>query len=310
MSALPGPSYESVLRELAAADDRIIVMTAENRAAIRNLPEALGERFIDTGINEQTLIGASAGLALRGRIPVVHALAAFLTMRAFEFIRTDVGVPGLPVKLVGYVPGLLSEANGPTHQALEDVALMRTIPGMRVFCPADEADLLLGLPVVVGDKAPWYVRFNALRAEIRHEPFVIGRAEVIREGSDVGMLVCGALLREAHKAASLLERSGIMTRLVNMRSVEPLDERTVIETVGRCRRVVTVEDHFVRGGLFSAVSEVLVRNGVPGYVTPISLEHEWFRPALLSDVLAGTGLRGDLLAERVREIVELAGTKR
>ena len=139
------PSYEDALYRLAEEDDRLIVMTAENRAAIRALPERLGARFIDVGIAEQTLVGMAAGLAVRGRIPVIHALAAFLTLRAFEFIRTDVGIPGLPVKLVGSFPGFVSEANGPTHQAIEDVALMRGIPNMKVFCPADLDDLLIGL---------------------------------------------------------------------------------------------------------------------------------------------------------------------
>jgi transketolase len=122
-------TYEATLGDLAEADDRIVVMTAENRAMLRNLPTRLGRRFIDTGISEQTLVGAAAGLARFGRVPVVHALAAFLTMRAFEFIRTDVGIPGLPVKLVGFVPGLLSDANGPTHQAIEDIASCARFPG-------------------------------------------------------------------------------------------------------------------------------------------------------------------------------------
>src|SRR5215470_12767192 len=112
--------YEEVLKERFAGDSSLIVMTAENRAAIRNLPALFGDRFIDVGICEQTLVGAAAGLALRGRTPVVHALASFLTLRAFEFIRTDVGIAQLPVKLVGAFAGFLSEANGPTHQALED----------------------------------------------------------------------------------------------------------------------------------------------------------------------------------------------
>src|SRR6185436_1840453 len=117
--------------------------------------------------------------ALRGRIPVVHALATFLTLRAFEFIRTDVGIGGLPVKLVGYVPGFLSEADGPTHQALEDVALMRVIPGMRVVCPADEAELVAALPLLLDDRAPCYIRYNAMPAAVRHrEPFAFGKAEV------------------------------------------------------------------------------------------------------------------------------------
>ncbi|MFM8743111.1 MAG: transketolase, partial [Cytophagales bacterium] len=117
-------NYEQLITELALADERFIIMTAENRALIRNIPNnpALANRFVDTGITEQTMIGMAAGLALRGRIPVVHALAAFLTMRAFEFIRTDVGIANLRVKLTGFIPGLLSDGNGPTHQAIEDVS--------------------------------------------------------------------------------------------------------------------------------------------------------------------------------------------
>src|SRR5436305_13855158 len=126
-------TYEELLEEIAAEDERLVVMTAENRAAIRNLPSKLGNRFIDVGICEQTMVGAAAGLALRGRTPVAHALATFITLRAFEFIRSDVGIGNLPVKLVGGVPGFLSDANGPTHQAVEDIALMRGIPNMQVF---------------------------------------------------------------------------------------------------------------------------------------------------------------------------------
>ena len=115
-------AYEQLLNSLATSDERIVVMTAENRAAIRTLPTHIGSRFIDVGICEQTLLGVAAGLAARGRRPIVHALAAFLTMRGFEFIRTDIGIGNLPVILVGGVPGLLSDGNGPTHQAIEDIA--------------------------------------------------------------------------------------------------------------------------------------------------------------------------------------------
>src|SRR5690606_39763980 len=125
-------NYEQKLLELVQKDERIVVLTAENRAAIRNLPSKIKDRFIDVGIAEQTMIGMAAGLALRGRIPIVHALSTFLTMRAFEFIRTDIGIANLPVKLVGADPGFLSEANGLTHQAIEDISIMRGIPGMNI----------------------------------------------------------------------------------------------------------------------------------------------------------------------------------
>src|SRR5215471_5206533 len=150
-------TYEQVLLETAERDERIVVMTAENRAAIRSLPGKLGARFVDVGICEQTMMGVAAGLALRGRIPIVHALAAFLTMRAFEFIRTDVGIAQLPVKLIGGVPGFLSEANGPTHQAIEDIAILRSIPGMQIVCPSDEKELVRALPAVLASAGPVYV---------------------------------------------------------------------------------------------------------------------------------------------------------
>src|SRR5262245_10656217 len=206
-------SYGEALLALALADERIVVMTAENRAPIRALPAALGDRFIDTGITEQTMVGMAAGLALRGRVPVVHALATFLTMRAFEFIRTDVGIPSLPVKLVGTVPGILSEANGPTHQALEDIALLRGIPGMRVFCPADRDDLVAGLEAVIADPSPWYIRHcdRAPADGVEHTPLEIGKAEVFDATAedDAAVIVAGALFNEAWEAAALLRDAGL-----------------------------------------------------------------------------------------------------
>src|ERR1700732_2662806 len=195
------PTYEETLLEIAKRDHTLVVMTAENRGAIRNLPAPLGARFIDVGIAEQTMIGAAAGLALRGRVPVCHALATFLTLRAFEFIRGDVGIARLPVKLIGAVPGFLSDGNGPTHQAIEDIALMRVIPHMQIVCPADEVELAAALPAVVASGEPCYVRFNATRATVEHvAPFEMGRAEVLSEGEDVSILTYGFMVREANVA--------------------------------------------------------------------------------------------------------------
>jgi transketolase len=288
----------------AAADERVVVLTAENRVPVRGLPARLGPRFVDTGIAEQTLVGMSAGLALRGRIPVAHALAAFLTMRAFEFIRTDVGIPGLPVKLVGYVPGVLSTANGPTHQALEDVALMRGVPSLKVFCPADAEDLVLGLPAVLADPAPWYVRYVDRAAVIRHEAFDIGRAEVVHRGTDVGLLVAGALFREANEAAGRLADAGLSVRLVNLRTLKPIDEESVVTTAETTRLVVTIEDHFRTGGLYAAVSELLCRHRVPTPVHAICLEDRWFTPGLLDQVLEHERLTAAHIAARVTAALE------
>src|SRR5262249_26946968 len=204
-------TYEESIATLAEAHPELMVLTAENRAAIRNLPARLGARFVDVGIAEQTMVGMAAGLALRGRRPIVHALAAFLTMRAFEFIRTDVGIAGLPVIFVGGVPGFLSEANGATHQAVEDVALMRAIPGMQIVCPADADELVAALPALLASGRPAYVRYHAGPAlGGSRRGYALGRAEVVGAGSDVdvAILCYGLLVREALAARALLADEG------------------------------------------------------------------------------------------------------
>lgn len=294
------PTYESTLEKLAAEDPRLVVMTAENRAAIRGLPSKLGDRFVDVGIAEQTMIGAAAGLALRGRVPVCHALATFLVLRAFEFIRTDVGIPRLPVKLVGGVPGFLSDGNGPTHQAVEDVALMRGIPHMHVVCPADREELVAAMPAIVASGEPTYVRYCAAEPAVRHRtPFDLGKAEELSDGSDVAILTYGFLLGEAEKARAALESRGVSTRLVNLRSLVPLDERAVLDAARKTRLVVTFEDHFQTGGLYSIVCELLVRSGAKARVLPVALDQRWFHPARLDAVLAHEGFTGEALAKRV-----------
>jgi transketolase len=296
-------TYEQVLLETAERDERVVVLTAENRAAIRSLPPKLGSRFVDVGICEQTMLGMAAGLALRGRIPVVHALAAFLTMRAFEFVRTDVGIARLPVKLVGYVPGLLSDGNGPTHQAIEDIALMRGIPHMQIFCPADLDELLAILPHVVRSPSPCYVRYIDTKSTILHGPFEPGVAEAVSDGEDVTILTYGLLVGEAVRALDILQSRGISVRLLNLRTLKPIDERAILDAARTTRFLVTLEDHFLTGGLYSIVSEILVRSGVLCSVVPMALEERWFRPGLLCDVLVNEGFAAEKIADKVAGVV-------
>lgn len=298
-------TYEERLKSIAFENDDVIVMTAENRAAIRNLPAALGDRFIDVGICEQTLVGAAAGLALRGRTPVVHALAAFLTLRAYEFIRTDVGIGKLPVKLIGGVPGFLSEANGPTHQSIEDIALMRQIPNMQIFCPADEEELVDALPAIIESRFPCYVRANGRERVVQHrEEFQIGKAELLSDGYDIAILSYGFLIREAVSAAELLEAEGLSVRLLNLRTLKPIDEQSLLDAARNTQMLVTLEDHFLTGGLYSIVAELLVRERLTCSVLPIAFEDRWFRPALLDDALRYEGFTGEQIAERVEKALK------
>ena len=292
-------NYEEFLIQLMAKDDRYLAVTAENRAPMRNLPARFPDRFLDVGIAEQTMIGMAAGLALRGRIPIVHALASFLTMRSFEFIRTDIGLGNLPVKLVGALAGFLSEANGPTHQALEDIALMRGIPRMNVFCPADEADMLAGLPRVLSSSAPFYIRYNDLKPQTEHVPYEIGKAEVFGDGRDVAILCYGFLFHQALAAKEALAGKGLGVRLVNLRTLKPIDEEALVAAARDCKLVVTVEDHFLSGGLYTMLAEVLLRHRITARVLPFALEEKWFKPAPLHDALEYEGFTGGRMAERI-----------
>ncbi len=296
-------NYEETLAGLAKKDERIVVMTAENRALIRNMPALLGDRFIDTGITEQTMIGAAAGLALRGRIPVVHALASFLTMRAFEFIRTDVGIAHLPVKLCGYIPGFLSDANGPTHQAIEDVSILRGIPGMEVYAPADENDLVAMLPDMINSPNAAYIRINNKKMSYQHSDYVPGKAEVISEGNDITLLTYGLLFENTFRAKAMLEEKGYSVGMVNLRSLKPMDEELILNIAGNTSLIVTVEDHFLTGGLFSILAEIFLKNTITCPVFPMALRNRWFKPALLNSVFEFEEFTPEKIAEHtVREL--------
>jgi transketolase len=293
-------NYESCLNKITDSNERVMVLTAENRAFIRNLPHQIKERFVDFGIAEQTMIGAACGLALRGKIPVCHALAAFLTMRSFEFIRTDVGIANLPVKLVGCFAGFLSEANGPTHQAIEDISLINSIPGICIFAPSDEEDMLIGLEQVINSPKPFYIRYNHLKPAVNHDSnFRIGKAEIINWGNDITIFTYGTLLRQAYEAMIILENKGISVRLINMRCLKPIDEGIIINSALETNLIVTIEDHFLCGGLYSIICEILVRNLINSHVLPFGIKDKWFKPCLLNDILTYEKFTGSDISQKI-----------
>ena len=301
--------YEQCLLDLANADDRIVVMTAENRGHMRNIPPLLGDRFVDVGIAEQTMIGAAAGMALRGRVVVTHALASFLTLRPLEFIRDDIGIPALPVIMVGMVPGVLSDGNGPTHQAIDDVMHMRGIPNINVCCPADIDELVEAMPVLARSGTPWYVRYHASeRSTPRDAPFEIGKAETVvaadAEQVDVTILTYGYMVQHAVRAADQLIGEGLAVRVVNMRTLQPVDVDAILHCIATSRTVVTVEDHLRYGGLYSIVAETLLEARRAADVLPIDLGLTWFPAGRLPDVLAHSGLDASSIASRILQHVD------
>lgn len=294
-------NYEQLLLNLITNDKKYFVLTSENRSMMRNLPPKFKNNFIDCGIAEQTMIGIASGLALRGRIPIAHALATFLTMRPFEFIRSNIGIQNLPVKLVGSVSGFLSDANGPTHQALEDISLMRGIPNMNIFCPADEDDMLKCLPKIYSDTSPFYIRFNASKPTVEHSNFEIGKAEVFGKGTEIAIFVYGFLFNQAYKAKEILESNGLHARLINLRTLKPIDEKTILDAVDNCKLIVTVEDHFITGGLYTILAEILLKNKKVVNILPFALMNKWFKPALLNDVLDHEGFTAEKITNKILE---------
>lgn len=293
-------TYEDLLKEIVLNDDRYIVMTAENRTDIKNLPFVLGDKFIDTGITEQTLIGSACGLALRSRVPIVHAFASFLTMRAFEFIRTDIGIANLPVKMIGISPGILSGPLGPAHQALEDVSLMRGIPNVNIFCPADSQDLLIGFRTVIESANPFYIRYVNEAGTYNHsEDFEIGKAELISDGDEIGILTYGYMFKHSLLAKEILESKGHSVRMINMRTLKPVDEKIILETAKKCKTLVIIEDHFLTGGLYSITAELFLRNQITAKVIPVCFNNKWFKPALIEYTLEYENLTGEKIAERI-----------
>jgi transketolase len=272
-------NYPEIIKNYALKDENVVVFTAENRAVVRDLPPILGDRFIDVGITEQNMIAMAAGMALRGRKPICHALTNFLLFRAYEFIRNDVGIPNLPIKLSGWIPGFLSDGNGPTHQSLEDVGLMSLIPGMQVFCPSDNEDMCLMLETIWNSPHPSYLRVNPRPAKIEHkQAFEIGKAEIIAQGIDLTLLVYGFLLEEALVAKEILEKDGLSVGLVNMRSLKPIDEECILQLTETTGKLVMIEDHFSTGGLYSKVCEILARNQKTSPLQSISMGERWFKP--------------------------------
>lgn len=295
-------NYQEIIKNFALQNENVVVFTAENRAVVRELPPLLNDRFIDVGITEQNMIGMAAGMALRGRTPICHALTNFLLFRAYEFIRNDAGIPHLPIKLSGWIPGFLSDGNGPTHQSLEDVGIMRLIPGMQVFCPSDNDDMCLMLEKIWNSPHPSYLRVNPRPSKIEHKtPFEIGVAETLFEGSDVTILVYGFLLEEVLVAREILLQSGLSVGLVNMRSLEPVDSKLILSLKSTTKKIVTIEDHFGVGGLFSIIADLFAKNQVMMPIQSISMENRWFKPGLLSEVLEFEGFTGAKLATRISD---------
>jgi len=255
------------LVQAAACNPDIIALEADLKDSTQSayFQEAFPSRYIECGIAEQNMVGIAAGLALAGKIPVVHSFACFISMRACEQVRTSVAYPNLNVKFLVSHAGVAAGTAGPTHHATEDIAIMRSIAGMTVFVPGDAREASLALDAALAHKGPVYIRLNAAEAEdvySEKDKFTRGQATLLRQGDDACIITTGTMMDCGVRAAEeLLSKHKIRARVLQMASIKPIDRNAIQDAAGQTPCLVTVEEHNIIGGLGSAVAEIVSETG-------------------------------------------------
>ena len=266
-------SYGEALAELSSVYPDLIVLDADLAAATKTgiFKKACPERFVDCGIAEGNMVGVAAGLAAAGKIPVAASFAMFATGRAFEQIRNSVAYPHLNVKIAGSHAGISTGEDGATHQCLEDIGIMRTIPGMTIICPADDVEARAAVKEYDG---PVYIRLGRLAIESFNDPetykFELGKGITLLDGDDVAVIATGLCVNEALKACKQLKEEGINARLINIHTIKPIDREIIVKAAKETGRIITIEEHNVIGGLGDAVCSV-VSEEYPVKVTKVGV---------------------------------------
>ncbi len=255
-------SFGEALCELAKTNEDIIVLDADLAAATKTsiFQKSFPERFRNCGIAEGNMIGVAAGLAACGKTPVAASFAMFATGRAFEQIRNSVAYPELNVKIAGSHAGISTGEDGATHQCLEDIGIMRTLPGMTILNPADHYEMIEATKAAIEHNGPVYIRLGRLAIPSFNDPetytFELGKGITMHEGDDITVIATGLPVNEARKAAENLEKEGINVRLINIHTIKPIDRDIIIKAAKETGRIITIEEHNVIGGLADAVCEV------------------------------------------------------
>jgi len=258
-------SYGNALVELGAENTDVVVLDADLAAATKTgvFKKAYPDRHIDCGIAECNMVGIAAGLATTGKIPFVSSFAMFAAGRAYEQVRNSVGYPHLNVKIGATHAGITVGEDGASHQCNEDIALMRTIPGMVVMCPADDIEARAAVKAAAEYVGPVYMRFGRAACPVINDRpdyhFEIGKGTVVREGKDLTIVATGICVGNALEAADMLAAEGVSAEVINICTIKPLDEELIIQSARKTGRVVTAEEHSVIGGLGSAVCDALCR---------------------------------------------------
>ena len=302
-------SYGETITELAREHDDIIVLDADLAGATKTgiFKKAFPDRHINCGIAEADMICVSAGLSTMGFVPFCSSFAMFAAGRAFEQVRNTLGYPHLNVKVCASHGGISVGEDGASHQCCEDFALMRTIPGRVVMCPADDVEARAAVRAAYEYVGPVYIRTGRAAVPVIHDPdnysFRIGKAEVLRDGNDIAILATGLMTAEALSAAEALAAEGIHARVINVCTIKPLDEETVLAAAAECGKLITCEEHSIVGGLGEAVCS-LVSEKLPVPVRRIGVNDEFGYSGSAAYLLKAFGLSAEHVAETAREMVK------
>ena len=298
-------SYGNALAELGAQNPNVVVLDADLAGATKTgvFKKAFPERHIDCGIAEGNMMGVAAGLATCGKVVFASSFAMFAAGRAFEQVRNSIGYPHLNVKIGATHAGISVGEDGATHQCNEDIAIMRTIPGMTIICPADDVEARAAVKAAAEYEGPVYLRFGRLAVPVINDEatykFEIGKGITMKEGKDVTIIATGLEVNESLEAAKLLEADGISAEVINIHTIKPLDKELVVASAKKTGKVATVEEHSVIGGLGGAVAEALSEEA-PTKMLRIGMMDKFGQSGPAKALIEYYGLDGKSIYEKVK----------
>lgn len=296
------------LVELGKTNEKIVMVSADLEDATRAeyFKKAYPDRFFSVGIAEQDMVGMAAGLSLQGFVVFINSFAVFLTNRAYDMIRLDVCYNNVNVKMIASHAGITVGEDGASAQCLEDLSLMRILPNLKVVCPVDVIEARKATRAFVEEIGPMYMRTSRAAFPVitkDDDPFTIGKANVMRDGSDATIIACGIEVSEGLSAAEILQKENISVRVVNMHTIKPIDEECIIQSAKETGAIVTAEEHQVIGGLGSAVAEVVVKN-CPVPMVIVGIEDQFGQTGKPDQLLEAYHLKGVDIAEAVRKVIK------
>ena len=297
-------AYGSALVELGAEIPNMVVLDADLAGSTKTamFQKAYPDRFFNCGIAEGNMMAVAAGIASMGMVPFASTFAMFAAGRAFEQVRNSIGYPHLNVKIGATHGGISVGEDGASHQCCEDFALMRSIPGMTVICPADDVEARAAVKAAYEFEGPVYLRFGRSGVPVFHDEdykFEIGKGEVLQDGNDIAIIATGIMVGEAIKAGEELRSEGINARVINMSTIKPLDEELVLKAAEECGKIVTCEEHSIIGGLGEAVSALLSEK-LPTPVCRIGVNDEFGHSGPAADLLRDFGLSAENIVAKVK----------